>query len=40
MRRRREAIRTKIYRLLVGVSLLFCMLLVSGCSPKKILLPF
>jgi hypothetical protein len=40
MRRRREAIITRIYGLLFGLSMLLFTLFLSGCSPKKAFIPF
>jgi len=35
MRMRLEAILPRIYGLLLGLSMLFFMVVLSGCSPKK-----
>jgi len=40
MRRRLEAILPRIYGLLLGVSMLFFTVFLSGCSPKKAFIPF
>ncbi len=40
MNRRLEAILQSIYGLLFGLSLLLLPLFLSGCSPKKLFIPF
>jgi hypothetical protein len=40
MRMRLEAIIPSIYGLLLGLSMLFLTVFLSGCSPKKAFIPF
>jgi hypothetical protein len=40
MRRKLEGMIQSIYGLVLGLSILFLTVLLSGCSPKKAFIPF